>query len=128
MEKKKKILLIDDDPDVSSVIIDILENFGYSVLSVNNANKVKDILKNHTFDLIITDLIMPGKVGAEIVSDIREIELKAPILVMTGGGRLELNDNLKEAMKKGANDTLNKPFNFPDLIEKVRNLLSDSDS
>ncbi|MCB0283856.1 MAG: response regulator [Calditrichaeota bacterium] len=112
-------MVIDDEYDVRYVICEILINSGFTVETLETNEFLEDKLTASTFDLVITDLIMPGKRNAEIVLDIRNINPDIPILAISGGGRIDLNDNLQQAIKNGANDTLSKPFQFSELLDKV---------
>jgi DNA-binding response OmpR family regulator len=118
-----KILVIDDEESVQFVISEMLKNATHEVFCLDNACEIEPIVKEEVFDLIITDLIMPGKNGADIILDIRKVSSDVPILAMSGGGRLKLNDNLQVALENGATDVLSKPFSFDELMDKVNSLI-----
>ena len=124
MAAKKNILVIDDEESVRFVISEMLGNRGYSVTCIEKPGLMRSELEKKRFNLIITDLIMPGKMGADVIDDIKAINPEIPILAVSGGGRLELNDNLKLALNKGAAAVLSKPFSLSELVKKVDDLLT----
>ena len=88
-----------------------------------NGKVAVDCVNNATFDLVITDLIMPEKEGLETIADIRRSFAEIPIIAISGGGRLGPNDYLETARFIGANATLAKPFARTELIKTVDSLL-----
>jgi DNA-binding response OmpR family regulator len=74
-------------------------------------------------DLVITDVLMPGLEGIETIRGLRRRADKVPILAISGGGQTGFRDALDAARLLGANDTLSKPFQMRELVDKVRVLL-----
>lgn len=107
-----RILFVDDDVVTCRVMKRNCDNANYQCQVFQNAN---DLLKTFTeegADIIITDLRMPGMTGFELLSELRKIDQEVPILVMTGYSSVE---NAVEAMKRGGNDFIKKPFDFAEL-------------
>ncbi len=118
------ILLIDDDASVLDVMSEMLRLEGHDVTIAENGKAAADCVKNASFDLVITDLIMPEKEGLETIADIRRSLAEIPIIAISGGGRLGPNDYLETARFIGANATLAKPFARTELINTVDSLLA----
>ncbi len=114
----KKILVIDDEKMVLDAIKIILEEMGYRVKGVSDsAEGEKDGLENE-YDLILIDLRMPGKNGAEVTENIIKEKPDAKILIITGHPTDPL---AKRALDAGARSLLQKPFE----IAKILNFLKD---
>jgi len=117
------ILVVDDDAGVRAVIQAMLVLEGYAVsLADSNASALR-VLEAEPFDLVITDILMPGGSGFETISGIRSRAAELPILAISGGGRVGAADCLHTARCLGANATLAKPFSHHDLLAGIRGLL-----
>ncbi len=81
-------------------------------------------MRSDSFDLVITDLIMPEKEGLETIADIRKLCGDLPIIAISGGGRVGPTNYLETARFIGANTTLAKPFGRRELIKTVSELLA----
>jgi DNA-binding response OmpR family regulator len=117
------ILLIDDDPSVREVVSEMLRQAGHAVTIAENGRVAVLRLEEQTFDLVITDLIMPEQEGIETIAEIRRRDLHMPIVAISGGGRLGPGDYLETARYLGADATLAKPFGRQELIATVDALL-----
>ena len=118
------ILVVDDDKSVLEVMSEMLRLEGHCVAVAENGVEAVDRVANHTFDLVITDLIMPEKEGLETIAEIRRNRADMPIVAISGGGRLGPNDYLETARFIGANATLAKPFARRELLQTVDALLA----
>jgi CheY-like chemotaxis protein len=118
-----EILLIDDDPSVRQVVSEMLRQAGHAVTIAENGRVAVERLKGQTFDLVITDLIMPEQEGIETIAEIRRRDPHMPIVAISGGGRLGPGDYLETARYLGADATLAKPFGRQELIATVDALL-----
>lgn len=109
-----RILLVDDDREMQSLVNDFLQTNNHEVISFQNPLKALEFFLNQDspFDLIITDLQMPDISGIELIKRIRSKDQELPIIVMTAFGTIE---TAVEAMRKGAFDYLTKPFKLRDL-------------
>ncbi len=120
----KKILIVDDDDLIRDLLYEILVDKGYKVYEAENGNRALQLLKSETFDLIITDIIMPDKEGIETIIDIKKKLPQAKIIAMSGGGQLDANSYLSIAKKLGVQQTVSKPFDPIELMNIIEELLS----
>lgn len=118
-----RILVIDDEEQICSLISMMLEENGYKVETANNGNEAIKKFTEKPFDLIITDLMMPEKEGLETIIDLKEIYPAVKIIAMSGGLRNQDVDFLKTAKIFGASITLRKPFNTQTLLNAVNEVL-----
>ncbi len=127
----KSILVVDDDEATRGVIIDALRESGYfNTREVENGLQALSLLETASFDLVISDLKMPGMSGLDLLTRIKHLDSSTPVIIVTGYPTIDLTVS---AMKEGAVDFLTKPFKIDDLIFKVnlylqeRSLLSEED-
>jgi DNA-binding response OmpR family regulator len=121
----KKILIIDDEQVIRTLLTHLFEKYNYEVLEASNGNKGLALFKEHNPDLIITDLIMPEKEGLETIREIRKTDQDVKIIAMSGGGTASLGTYLKAAKKLGAQYSFDKPFKIKELLAAVQSLLDD---
>lgn len=122
--EQKRILIIDDDPVIREILSEILEMNGYIVDTAGDGDKGIDKHCRQPFDLVITDIIMPGKEGIETIYELRHASPDLKIIAISGGGHLESDGYLRMAGKLGANLTLDKPFETIEIEVAVKKLLS----
>ena len=115
-----KILIVEDEPKVAAFIQRGLEENGFSCEIAIDGLMGKRIFDAGNFDLIILDLNLPYLNGIELCQEIREINQKIPIIMLTALGTTE--DKLK-GFDSGADDYLVKPFEFKELLARIRALL-----
>ncbi len=120
----KKILVIDDDIIARTTIALILVGAGFQVVTAEDGNKGLVCMHNEQPDVVITDLIMPGKEGIETIRDILAEQSKAKIIAISGGGRACNLEYLHLAKALGAIETLAKPFEPEDLLSCVDRCLN----
>jgi len=111
------ILVIEDDKLTLSSLKHIVESLGHSVTLAENAEEAIDRIVDGKFDLVLSDIMMPGISGLSLVSILRSVHLcKTPIIAMS-----TLNNKavLEAAYDAGANDFIPKPFTVEDLSEKL---------
>jgi DNA-binding NtrC family response regulator len=121
----KRVLVIDDEPNVRTVLTMLLEDDGYEVLAAENGEAGIAILEDGpSVDLVITDLKMPGKDGMAVLRHMREIGREAPLVMVTAYGSIE---KAVEAMKGGAVDFITKPFNKDVIRHIVHKILTADD-
>ena len=121
-EAKPIILLVDDDADLRSLLERVLLRAGLVVHSAGDGRQAIKLLARETFDLVVTDIIMPDVEGIELILKIRRDHPKLPIIAMSAGGRLKADGYLKMAQSFGANQILEKPFPIDVLLTEVRRL------
>ena len=125
--RSPSILLVDDDPDVRSVLCEILKLEGYDVVSASDGRQGLRMLQENPVSLVITDVLMPELDGLEVIRTIRKVNPMVPIIAMSGGGKRDL-DFLIEAKEFGATKVVNKPFEIDELVELVKNVLGSTSS
>ncbi|RED55107.1 response regulator transcription factor [Cohnella lupini] len=113
------VLVADDEKDITDVCRRYLEREGYVVLIANDGNEALEIWELNRPELVILDLMMPGKTGWEVCTAIRHQE-DVPIIMLTARG--EESDRIM-GLTLGADDYLTKPFSPRELVLRVRNLL-----
>lgn len=120
----KKILFIDDDKYLREAYSEILKLNGYEVTTLTEGTMAAECVSETSYDIVITDIVMPGKEGLATIMDIRNISKDIPILAISGGGRVSPKSHLFLAKKMGANDILEKPFDGTTFIQKIESLIS----
>lgn len=118
------ILVIDDDPQIRTMLRFMLENVGYEVRDAADGKAGMSLFREKPADLVITDIIMPEKEGIETILELRRDFPSAKIIAMSGGGRLGPEQYLESAKNLGAQRILTKPFSKENVLEAVRNLLA----
>lgn len=124
MENKiKKILLIDDEPDMRTVNGALLESYGYEVILAKDGYEALEIIHKNTPDLILLDLMMPGIDGYQLCGMLKHNRryLSIPVIILSARYRQQDQDTARAA---GADDYIIKPFEPQTLIEKISLLLN----
>jgi two-component system alkaline phosphatase synthesis response regulator PhoP len=114
----KKILIVDDEPDILKVIVFRLKKLGYEIITAVEGEGALDLIKDEKPDLIILDLRLPKKCGNEICLDIKKHNnLKdIPVIIVTAS-----SDKIKEIAKDcQADDYILKPFDSEEFINKIK--------
>lgn len=115
-----KILIIEDDTAFCQMLQKFLTKHGHEIVTSYTASDAKTNLKSTDFDLVITDLRLPDYDGIQLLSDIKEINTKTPVIVMTGYAEV---GTAVAAMKKGAADYISKPFTPDEILMIISNAL-----
>ena len=115
-----RILVIEDEKNLNDIIVKKLVLEKYCVDSCFNGNDALDYIFSVEYDVIISDIMLPGIDGFEILRRIREKEIKTPVLLLTARDGIE--DRVK-GLDYGADDYLVKPFAFDELMARIRVLL-----
>lgn len=113
----KKVLIVEDDQDISELLEIHLKDMYCEVSIEGNGQKAYDLAKSEPFDLIILDINLPGKNGLDICRDLRNQKVKTPILMLTA--RSEEIDKIL-GLETGADDYLTKPFSVREFIARVK--------
>jgi CheY-like chemotaxis protein len=119
-----RILIIDDEAAVRKVLRQMLEKEGHEVAEAEDGNAGVQRYQEHPTDLIITDLLMPGKEGMETIVELRKTWPEVKIIVISGGGRMNQANLLTMARFLGAVKTLGKPFERQELLAVVQEVLA----
>ncbi|MCM8820914.1 MAG: response regulator, partial [Candidatus Omnitrophica bacterium] len=112
---KKRVLIIDDEPQIGGLYREFLTDEGYYVFYCNEGNEAITQLENEKFDIVLLDIQMPGIDGFTILSRIRDKGI--PVVIITAFGTVE---NAVRALKSGASDFLVKPFSLEDLSIAIK--------
>jgi nitrogen regulation protein NR(I) len=123
MRGMEKILVIEDDETVRDVLRSFLREKGYEVTIANNGEAGRDIVRAEKFDIVLTDLVMPGITGMDILKEVATARINTPVIVMTAFGTVQ---TAVEAMRHGAFDYITKPFNLDELMIVLDKALSHS--
>ncbi len=118
MNKRISILVVDDEDSVRDSLSNWFTEDGYRVETAENAKQALSILESDTFDIILTDLKMPGMDGLEMLRRIKSLDKDSIIIVMTAFATV---DTAVKALKDGAFDYVTKPFDPDDLSHLIRN-------
>jgi len=121
-----RILLIEDNAPLLAMERAVLTAAGHEVVPATNGKEALLIFADASFDLVVTDVVMPEKDGLETISHLRRKYPTLKIIAVSGGGRVEAGDYLVMARKLGAAQTLAKPFTGEQLIKAVDKVLRSS--
>ena len=113
------ILVVDDDDGIRSLVKKYLNENNFLVTTANSAEDASEKIKIIKFDLIILDIMMPGKNGLEFIQENKK-NLSAPIILLTAKG--QANERV-EGLETGADDYLPKPFEPKELLLRIKNIL-----
>ena len=120
MPRKAHLLLIDDDPNTLASLSRAFRLAGHEATVCDNAARALELLRTEAFDLILSDVVMPGKSGLELLEDLKKTGLKTPIVLISGQANIEM---AVKATKLGALDFLEKPLSTDKLLLTVENAL-----
>lgn len=115
---KNKVLVVDDDIDILEMMEVLLENEGYEVITADCGEKALELIESN-IDLIILDVMMPGKSGYQVCRDIRK-KFNIPILFLTARYQ---DDDLVKGFSYGGDDYLCKPFSTIELMARIKALI-----
>ncbi|MCH4193223.1 MAG: response regulator transcription factor [Butyrivibrio sp.] len=114
-----KLLLVEDEAPMRQALEEILRRENYEVISCKDGSSGMDEALSGAYDLLILDVMLPGRSGIEITENVRKQGMKIPVLLLTALG--ELDDKVK-GLDSGADDYLTKPFQTRELLARVRAL------
>ncbi|MBI4008115.1 MAG: response regulator [Planctomycetes bacterium] len=118
---KKRILFVDDEETLRLSIKQVLSEDGYEVITAKNGTEALELAHAEGFDLVITDLRMPGLSGLQLVSEIKKTDPLTKVIVISAYGSME---TVIEAMRLGVNDFVAKPFKVKSMKEIVTKILN----
>ncbi|MCM8767403.1 MAG: response regulator [Candidatus Omnitrophica bacterium] len=113
---EEKILIVEDNKEMIKLLTEILTSEKFSVEHVSSGLLAVDKIKNENYNLIILDLQLPDITGFKVLEDIKKINENIPIIILTGFGT---TDNIVKAIKMGADDFVEKPFDIEDFLNKI---------
>ncbi len=118
-----RILIIDDDPEVRSMLGEMLKRAGYEVEQGSDGRIALKTLREQPIDVVITDIIMPEKEGLETIKELRHEFPDVKIIAISGGGRIGPRSYLSIAKAFGAQRTFEKPFSHDEMKQAIHELL-----
>ena len=120
MPRKAHLLLVDDDPNTLASLSRAFRLAGHEATVCDNAARAVELIRTETFDLILSDVVMPGRTGLELLEDLKKAGVKVPIILISGQANIEM---AVKATKLGALDFLEKPISTEKLLVTVENAL-----
>jgi DNA-binding NtrC family response regulator len=114
-----KILVAEDEEITLKHLLNTLKKEGYDVVGAKNGIEALNAMQSEHFDVLLTDIKMPGMNGIELLEKAKETDPEIEVLIITGFGSI---GSAVEAMKKGAYEYITKPFDLDELIIKVKNI------
>lgn len=118
----QRILVVEDDPKLREGLRILLKKEGYSPSVVEDGIKAIERIKREEFDMVISDLVMPGANGMEVLRTVKESSPMTEVIIITAYGTV---DSAVHAMKMGARDYILKPFNVGEIRNKVLRTLEE---
>lgn len=115
-----RILIIEDEYALADAISEILKKENFTVDIVTNGIEGEDEALTGVYDLILLDVMLPGKNGFEILEKLKKEKVKTPIIMLTA--KSEINDKL-QGLENGADDYITKPFHIRELVARVKNII-----
>lgn len=114
-----KILFAEDTVDLNRAVTVVLQHEGFEVDSYTNGDTAAEALANSVYDLVILDIMMPGRSGLEVLRGMRASGDVTPVILLTA--KTEVDDRV-EGLEAGADDYLSKPFAMKELVARVKSL------
>jgi two-component system alkaline phosphatase synthesis response regulator PhoP len=125
MDTQRTIMVVDDNPDIITIVKTILEGKGYNVLSASSGQELLSLLDNQKPDLIILDIMMPEMDGLEVLGRLKGVTETASIPVILLTAKVQYEDVLG-GYKLGADYYITKPFTSTQLVNGINLLLGES--
>jgi len=119
--RKRKILIVDDDPGIRDSLVVLLKSWGFEPLAAENASEAMSLVEKQDPDIVISDVVMPETSGLDLLRNLKAGDPHRPVLLVTAQGSI---DTAVEAMKQGARDFLTKPLTD---LPKLKALLDDAE-
>lgn len=120
-----KILFVEDEEDLTLIVVDTLRGQGYEVITAADGIAGLDIFKSESADIVVADVMMPKMDGFTMAKEIRKSSPTVPLIFLTAKSTIE---DVEEGFEIGANDYLKKPFELRELIARIKALLRHSEN
>ena len=117
---KSKILLLEDDPNLSDTVCDYLEEKGFEVICVYDGEEALSSIYENCFDLLLLDVNVPNKNGFEVLKEVRKENKSTPAIFITS---LNSMDSLEQGYSSGCDDYIRKPFELKELLIRIQTIL-----
>ncbi len=112
-ESNPYVLIVDDDPAMGEMLASMLGEAGYRTATARSAPEATDVASGDDFDVVLSDIKMPGMSGIDLVGRMRDLRPETPVVLMTAFGSI---DSAVEAMRAGAFDYVTKPFKRDEIL------------
>jgi two-component system, NtrC family, nitrogen regulation response regulator NtrX len=119
----KRVLVIDDERVIRDLMREILERAGHETLGAGTAQEALALLEDEEVGVVVSDIVMPGLTGLELLEEVHARRPTLPVILVTGAGTYE---NLSQAVTRGADGLVIKPFSHADLQTAVASVLERS--
>ncbi|MBN2241458.1 MAG: response regulator [Acidobacteria bacterium] len=117
MEKSLKVLIVDDEVDLSATLVERLAIRGFDAAAVETGSQALDRVQHDDFDIVVLDIKLKGEDGVDVMRRIKRIKQNLPVVLLTGHMSKESSE---EGLRAGAIDYIIKPIDIEDLIVKLR--------
>ncbi len=115
MSKSIKILVVEDDDHINNMVCELLKQHEYESVSAFSGTEALMQIKTNAFNLVLLDLMLPGKSGEEVLSEIRE-KSQIPVIAITA---MSSKESIVSILNMGANDYISKPFDNNELLARI---------
>ena len=119
MPGKKRVLIVDDEAEILSLVSMILTKNKFEVLQASSADSALDMLEHESVDLVISDITMPGMSGLEFLEEVREWDMDLPVIFVSG----QDSSRKRAQALRGASAVIAKPFKKDTLLKTVQKAL-----
>jgi putative two-component system response regulator len=119
--QKTKVLVVDDDPNLTDLLVDTLVAIGYEAFAAESAKSALEVLRKEQIDLVISDINMPDMSGIELLEEIKKANHQLPVMLITGIGS---NSIKNRAYSSGADGFLAKPFRIGTIESEISRMLT----
>lgn len=118
------LIIIDDESSMRSALRSALERFGHVITEASDGRTGLALIDPTVHQVVITDIVMPGTEGLEVLMELRRQHSKLKVIAMSGGGRLKAGSYLHSAKLLGADEVLAKPFSCDELVAALDRVLA----
>lgn len=122
IEPGETLLIVDDEEAPRTTLVDILDALGYTCMAASDLKQAMGLLDQHSIDLVLTDLQMPGGSGLDLIEAVRKVDDSIPVILITGYPSI---NSAVDAMKRGAVDFIAKPFDMETVKYNVSKALEE---
>jgi len=122
MKKSASVLIVEDDEKMRDLLRKIITREGYPVEEAANGDAALTLIEKNVYDIVLTDVKMPGLDGIELLKEIKKISARTYVIIMTAFGTI---GSAVEAMKQGAYDYISKPFKLDEIQILIRKILDE---
>ena len=118
MDNGEKILVVDDNKVILTVVSKMLFLLGYEVSSADSAEKGLNVFRKSSFDIVLSDYDMPGMDGVAFACSVKKCSPRTPVVIMTGSGR----ESVFSRKSTAVDEVISKPFTLAEIDETIQNV------